>query len=102
MARAELRELMTLVLRTMGSEDGGAEIPRDPEELSWAIAANLQMDLERQQEVLEMDSPGRRLTAVLPLLRKEIRHYRVMAAARSKLEALGITDRDDDGPFSRN
>lgn len=102
MARAELRELMSLVLQTMGSEGSGAEIPRDPEELSWAIAANLQMELERQQAVLEMNTPGERLTAVLPMLRKEIRHYRVMAAARQKLEALGITGREDDGPFSRN
>jgi Lon protease-like protein len=102
MARAELRELMTLVLQTMGSEDTQTEVPRDPEELSWAIAANLQMKLDRQQELLEMDSPGKRLTAVLPTLRKEIRHYRVMAAARKKLEALGMTGQDDDSPFSRN
>jgi len=101
-ARAELRELMTLVLQTMGSEDTRTELPRDPEELSWAIAANLQMKLDRQQEVLEMDSPGKRFTAVLPVLRREIQHYRVMAAARKKLEALGMTGQDDDSPFSRN
>jgi Lon protease-like protein len=102
LAREELRELMTLVLKTMGSESPDAEVPEDPEELSWAIAANLQMKLARQQEILEMDSPAGRLTAVLPVLRKEIRHYRVMAAAREKLEALGMTGRDDDSPFSRN
>lgn len=102
LARAELRELMRLVLKTMGSDEAEAEVPRDPEELSWAIAANLQLRLARQQEILEMDSPGKRLTAVLPVLRKEIRHYRVLAAAREKLEALGMTGSDDDGPFSRN
>lgn len=102
MARSELRELMRLVLKTIGSDDAETPVPQDPGELSWAIAANLQMDIARQQEVLEMDSPGRRLTAVLPLLRKEIRHYRVMAAAREKLEALGITDEHDDSPFSRS
>jgi Lon protease-like protein len=101
-ARHELRELMTLVLKTMGSEATDAEVPEDPEQLSWAIAANLQMELARQQEILEMDSPGKRLTAVLPVLRKEIRHYRVMAAAREKLESLGMTGEPDDSPFSRN
>lgn len=102
MARAELRELMSLVLRTMGSENAETDVPRDPEELSWAIAANLQMKLDRQQELLEMDSPGKRLAAVLPALRREIRHYRVMAKAREKLESLGMTGQDDDSPFSRN
>lgn len=102
LARAELRELMELVLQTIGSENTEAEVPHDPEQLSWAIAANLQMELKRQQEILEMDSPAKRFTAVLPVLRKEIRHYRVMAAARRKLEALGMTDRDGDSPFSRN
>lgn len=101
-ARAELEELMSLVLKTMGSEDAAATVPEDPEELSWAIAANLQMKLARQQEILEMDTPGQRLSAILPVLRKEIRHYRVMAAAREKLEALGMTGEHDDGPFSRN
>ncbi|MFW5868570.1 MAG: LON peptidase substrate-binding domain-containing protein [Armatimonadota bacterium] len=102
LARAELRELMSLVLKTIGSEDVDAQVPRDPEELSWAIAANLQMELARQQEILEMDSPGQRLGAVLPVLRKEIRHYRVMAAAREKLESLGMTGEDEDSLFSRN
>jgi len=101
-ARAELQELMSLVLKTMGSDEAEARVPEDPEELSWAIAANLQMKLARQQEILEMDSPGQRLTAILPVLRKEIRDYRVMAAAREKLEALGMTGEDDDSPFSRN
>jgi ATP-dependent Lon protease len=101
-ARHELRELMTLVLKTIGSESADAEVPEDPEQLSWAIAANLQMELSQQQEILEMDSPGKRLTAVLPILRKEIRHYRVMAAAREKLESLGMTREHDDSPFSRN
>ena len=102
MARSELMELMTLVLRTMGNEEPPLEVPKDPAELSWAIAANLQMRLERKQEILEMDSPGKRLTAVLPVLRKEIRHYRVMAAARRKLESLGMARTDEDTPFSRS
>jgi uncharacterized protein len=100
--RTELQELMSLVLRTIGSDQSVAEVPSDPEQLSWAIAANLQMKLVRQQEILEMQSPEDRLTAMLPLLRKEIRHYRVMAAAREKLEALGMTGEHEEGPFSRN
>lgn len=101
-ARSELQELMSLVLRTIGSEETVTEVPRDPEELSWAIAANLQMKLSGQQEILEMQSPEERLTAMLPVLRKEIQHYRVMAAAREKLAALGITGEHDDSPFSRS
>lgn len=102
LARSELLELMTLVLRTIGMDDPPLEVPADQAELSWAIAANLQMRLARQQEVLEMDAPQKRLNAVLPVLRKEIRHYRVMAAARRKLEALGMAGTDDDAPFSRS
>jgi len=101
-ARSELLELMTLVLRTIGTDDMPLEVPSDPVQLSWAIAANLQMKLARQQEILEMDTPGNRLSAVLPSLRKEIRHYRVLAAARRKLESLGIAGTDDDPPFSRS
>lgn len=101
-ARSELQELMALVLRTIGAEETEVEVPDDPAQLSWAIAANLQLKLSRQQEILEMDSPAKRIAAVLPSLRKEIQHYRVMAAARRKLEALGMTAEDDDIPFSRN
>jgi|LSQX01.1.fsa_nt_gb Lon protease-like protein len=101
MARSELLELMELVLRTMGSDEAPLEVPRDETELSWAIAANLQMRLGRQQEILEMDTPAKRLTAVIPVLRKEIRHYRVMAAARRKLEELGFTSVEET-PFSRS
>jgi hypothetical protein len=102
LARSELRELMSLVRRTIGAENTEVEVPEDPASLSWAIAANLQMELTQQQEILEMDTPGKRLTAVLPMLRREIRHYRVMAAARRKLEALGVTEEDNESPFSRN
>ncbi len=101
-ARSELVELMTLVLRTIGTNDAPLDVPNDPTQLSWAIAANLQMKLAQQQEILEMDTPGNRLSAVLPALRKEIRHYRVMAAARRKLETLGMVGTDDDSPFSRS
>ncbi len=101
-ARSELRELMSLVRRTIGAENTNVDVPEDPASLSWAIAANLQMELSQQQEILEMQSPGERLTEVLPMLRQEIRHYRVMAAARRKLEALGMTERDEETPFSRN
>ena len=100
--RSKLHELMSLVRRTIGAGNTEIEVPQDPTSLSWAIAANLQMKLARQQEILEMDTPSLRLTAVVPMLRKEIRHYRVMAAARQKLEALGMADDENDRPFSRN
>ncbi len=100
-ARNELRMLMELVLRTMGADDAAPEVPEDPVGLSYAIAANLQTTLAVQQRLLESDSFADRLDIAMPILRQEVGHYRVLAAARSKLEALGFAE-DDERPFSRN
>ncbi|NLO06826.1 MAG: LON peptidase substrate-binding domain-containing protein [candidate division WS1 bacterium] len=102
LAYTELEELIGLVLRTIGAEQVQPKVPRDPAALSWAIAANLQVRLSVQQQLLEMRSATSRLAAELPLLRREVRHYRLLAAAREKLDALGITDGDENAPFSRS
>ncbi len=100
--RELLHELMRLVLETIGAEDTDLRVPDDPNALSWAVAANLQTPLATQQQLLETRSVIERLELSLPLLRKEIEHYRVMTAAREKLERLGFIDDHDEIPFSRN
>ncbi len=101
-ARENLEELVGLVLRTMGVEKPAPELPEDPVQLSYAIAANLQIGLQSQQDLLEAESAAVRLGRTTPLVQKEIAHYRVMARAREKLEALGLTEVDDELPFSHN
>lgn len=100
-ARDRFEELMTLVLRTMGAEERAPQLPDDPVELSYAIAANLEVSLTKRQELLEAKSAAERLSATLPMLEREIAHYRVLAVSREKLEELGIRE-NDDMPFSRS
>lgn len=101
-AREHLKELMRLVLTAMGAEGVEPDIPHDPVQLSYAIAANLQAPLPVQQELLEAASLARRLELELPLLSREVGHYRVLAAAREKLRRLGLGEQDDGMLFSRN
>jgi len=101
-ARERLKELMRLVLATMGAEGVEPDVPHDPVQLSYAIAANLQAPLQVQQELLEATSLVRRLELALPLLSREVGHYRVLAAAREKLRRLGLGEQEDGMLFSRN
>jgi len=101
-AREQLKELMRLVMAMMGAHGVEPEVPEDPVDLSYAIAANLQTSFQMQQEMLEATSLAGRLEMALPLLGQEIAHYRVLAAARDKLESLGLVDESEDVPFSRN
>ncbi|MEA3403064.1 MAG: LON peptidase substrate-binding domain-containing protein [Armatimonadota bacterium] len=102
MARHMLGRLMRLVLRTMGADRPRPEVPDDPVALSYAIAANLQAPLPVQQELLEAGSVAERLEMSLPILGREVSHYRIMAAARAKLEQLGLVEEDSELPFSRS
>jgi len=101
-AREQLKELMRLVMIMMGAHSVEPEVPEDPVDLSYAIAANLQTSFQVQQEMLEATSLAGRLQMALPLLAEEVAHYRVLAAARRKLESLGLIDDTEDVPFSRN
>ncbi len=101
-AREQLKELMRLVMTMMGARTVEPEVPEDPVDLSYAIAANLQTNFQTQQQMLEATSLACRLEIALPLLSREIAHYRVLAAARDKLERLGLVDDSSDVPFSRN
>lgn len=101
-ARQELETLVELVLRTMGADGPPPELPDDPVHLSYTIAANLQISLGEQQQLLEAESAAARLRATTQMMQTEITHYRVMAAAREKLDSLGITDGGEELPFSRS
>jgi Lon protease-like protein len=54
-----------------GQEPATIELPDDPELLSYLVAATLQVEIARKQELLEMDAAQARLRACLALLRRE-------------------------------
>jgi Lon protease-like protein len=54
-----------------GQEAASIELPDDPELLSYLVAATLQVEIARKQELLEMDGAGDRLRGCLALLRRE-------------------------------
>ena len=54
-----------------GQEPAGIELPDDPELLSYLVAATLQVEVARKQELLEMDAAADRLRGCLALLRRE-------------------------------
>lgn len=99
-ARERLETLLSLVMDSLEADGLEVEVPEDPARLSWAVAAHVQASLQVQQQLLEASSVGARLEMALPLLRQEVSHYQVMAAARRRLDELGVPD--DESPFSRN
>jgi hypothetical protein len=59
-------------LRQLAGQDPTTiELPDDPELLSYLVAATLQVEIARKQELLEMDGAGDRLRGSLALLRRE-------------------------------
>jgi Lon protease-like protein len=59
-------------LRQLAGQDrAGIELPDDPELLSYLVAATLQVEIARKQELLEMDAADDRLRGCLALLRRE-------------------------------
>ncbi|MDB5064534.1 MAG: hypothetical protein JWM18_968 [Chloroflexi bacterium] len=54
-----------------GQDPAGIELPDDPELLSYLVAATLQVEVSRRQELLEMDAARERLRGCLALLRRE-------------------------------
>jgi len=53
-------------------------LPRDPEYLSWALAACAPLPLPERQRLLEADDAGLRLSLVTELLRSELRAMNVI------------------------
>lgn len=58
------------------------EIPDDPEMLSYLVAASLQVEVSRRQEMLEEDTVSGRLQRCLRLLRRESAFLEQMLARR--------------------
>ncbi len=54
-----------------GQDPANIELPDDPELLSYLVAATLQVEVTRKQELLEMDAARERLRGCLALLRRE-------------------------------
>jgi Lon protease-like protein len=54
-----------------GQEPASIELPDDPELLSYLVAATLQVEVSRKQELLEIDAARERLRGCLALLRRE-------------------------------
>lgn len=64
----------TAALRNLADETGDEahdELPDDPELLSYLIAASLNVEVNRRQELLEEDSVSGRLRKCLQVLRRE-------------------------------
>ena len=70
----ELSEEFTRLMRNLISLSGGytsqVEIPEDPVELSYMIAANLEAPIPVRQELLEAPTAADRLNRLVPLLRR--------------------------------
>ena len=70
----ELSEEFTRLMRNLVSLSGGytsqVDIPEDPVELSYMIAANLDAPIPVRQELLEAPTAADRLTRLVPLLKR--------------------------------
>lgn len=77
LARRTVRafEAYTAALRNLADEAAGdaeaTELPDDPELLSYMVAASLNIEVNRRQELLEEDSVSGRLRRCLAALRRE-------------------------------
>ena len=71
---AELTEEFTRMMRSLISLSGGytsqVDVPEDPVELSYLIAANLDAPVPLRQELLEVPTAADRLNRLVPLLRR--------------------------------
>lgn len=69
-----------------------AEIPQDPEELSYAVAALLPLALPEKQRLLELPGPAARLQEEVPLLQQQIEEERGTQDPRGIVRSLGKSD----------
>lgn len=73
------------------SDDGAAaELPDDPELLSYLIAASLNVEVNRRQELLEEDSVSGRLRGCLRMLRRESVFLDQMLARRDHIVPVSL------------
>ena len=71
---SELTEEFTRLMRNLISLSGGytsqVDVPEDPVELSYMIAANLDAPIPVRQELLEVPTAADRLNRLVPLLKR--------------------------------
>ncbi len=71
---SELTEEFTKLMQSLVSLSGGytaqVDIPEDPVELSYMIAANLEAPIPMRQELLEASTAADRLNRLVPLLKR--------------------------------
>lgn len=75
----------TAAVRNLDDSDGVAEaseVPDDPELLSYLVAASLNVEINRRQELLEENSVSGRLRRCLQILRRELAFLDQMLARR--------------------
>lgn len=73
-----------------GGDAGGGEVPDDPELLSYLIAASLNVEVHRRQELLEEDSVSGRLRGCLRMLRRETVFLDQMLARRDHIVPVSL------------
>ncbi len=83
--RAAFAEQVDLILQLLGLEGTQLEIPQRADKLSYMIAAHLRVDLAEKQQLLEMDDTRARLAHEIETMRREIKEYRLLLAAREQL-----------------
>ena len=71
---SEITEEFTKLMRSLISLSGGytsqVDVPEDPVELSYTIAANLEAPIPVRQELLEASTAADRLNRLVPLLKR--------------------------------
>jgi Lon protease-like protein len=73
-----------------GDDDEGTKLPDDPELLSYLIAASLNVEVNRRQELLEEDSVSGRLRKCLQMLRRESVFLDQMLARRDHVVPVSL------------
>jgi uncharacterized protein len=75
---------VTTLMRIVGQQAEGIDLPDDPVAASYLVAAGLQVDLAEKQRLLTIPSAAERLAAEGALLRRELallEHFRVAGPA---------------------
>lgn len=82
----QLRRLLLPYLARLGAPRELLQcLPREPEQLAYLAAAAVQIEVPRQQRLLELDATGQRIAATLELLRQEaglVRHLGAVGSLR--------------------
>jgi Lon protease-like protein len=95
---ARARELISaydLLLTRLAGRATGGELPADPSQLAYQIAARLPLLPGDRQSLLEVDTTAERLARLNRLLRREIallRHTRTIAVAPAVIRLVGGTN----------